>query len=276
MNRIEKKYKELGDKKALITYITAGDPSLEKTQELIYAMERGGADIIELGIPYSDPIADGPIIQAADQRALDNKTNLSKIFEVVKKARKKTEIPLAFLIYFNTILTQGIEKFIKKCEEIGVDGLIIPDLPLEERGEIIEFMKGSSIDLIPLVAPNSKERLKDIINNGGSGFVYCISSFGVTGVRDNFDVDLKKFLEEVRTVTDLPLAVGFGISNREHVENIHRIADGAIVGSAIVKLVYETNGDIEIIEKKVRELKGCSNEKNRYKQRLKKINKKSV
>jgi tryptophan synthase alpha chain len=256
MNRIEKKYKELGDKKALITYITAGDPSLEKTEELIYAMEKGGADIIELGIPYSDPIADGPVIQAADQRALDNGTNLFKIFEVVKNARKKTDVPLVFLIYFNTILTQGIEKFMKKCEETGVDGLIIPDLPLEERGEVIKFIKGSKLDLIPLVAPNSKERLKDIINCGGGGFVYCISSFGVTGVRNNFGVDLKSFLEEVRTVTTLPLAVGFGISNREHVKDIHKIADGAIVGSAIVKLVHETSGETKIIENKVRELKG--------------------
>jgi len=256
MSRIEKKFKELGDKKALISYITAGDPSLDQTEQLIYAMERGGSDIIELGVPYSDPIADGPVIQEAGKRALDNGTTLFKIFEVVKKTREKTEIPLVFLIYFNTILSQGIEKFIKKCLDTGVDGLIIPDLPLEERDEIREIIEGSGVDLIPLVAPNSKERLGDIINNGGSGFVYCISSFGVTGVRDNFDVDLKSFLEEVKGVTRLPLAVGFGISKREHVEKIHNIADGAIVGSAIVKLVYETNGDIEIIEKKVRELKG--------------------
>lgn len=256
MNRIEKKFKELGDKKALITYITAGDPSLDKTEELIYAMERGGADIVELGVPYSDPIADGPVIQEAGKRAMENGADLSKIFEVVKNTRLKTEIPLVFLIYFNTILSQGVEKFVKKCEEVGIDGLIIPDLPLEEREEINEFIEKSCVDLIPLVAPNSKERLGDVINCGGSGFVYCISSFGVTGVRNNFDVDLKSFLEEVRKVTDLPLAVGFGISNREHVKKIHRIADGAIIGSAIVKSVYETNGEIEIIEKKIRELKG--------------------
>jgi len=257
MNRIEKKFKELGDKKALITYITAGDPDLGQTEQLIYAMERGGADIIELGIPYSDPIADGPVIQAAGKRALDNGTRLFKVFEVVKKTREKTEIPLVFLIYFNTILSQGIENFIKKCQEVGVDGLIIPDLPLEERGEIGGLLGESGVDLIPLVAPNSKDRLGDIINQGGSGFVYCISSFGVTGVRDNFDVDLKSFLEEVRAETDLPLAVGFGISSREHVEKIHKIADGAIVGSAIVKLIHETNGDPKVIERKVRELKGC-------------------
>jgi len=210
MNRIEKKFKELGDKKALITYITAGDPGLDQTEQLIYAMENGGADIIELGIPYSDPIADGPVIQAAGKRALDNGTRLFKVFEVVKNAREKTEIPLVFLIYFNTILSQEIEKFIKKCEEAGVDGLIIPDLPLEEREEVRGLMGVSGVDLIPLVAPNSKKRLGNIINQGGGGFVYCISSFGVTGVRDNFDVDLKGFLEEVRAETDLPLAVGFG------------------------------------------------------------------
>lgn len=257
MNRIEKKFKELGEKKALITYITAGDPALDQTEELIYAMERGGADIIELGIPYSDPIADGPVIQAAGKRALDNGTRISKVFDIVKKTREKTEIPLVFLIYFNTILSQGIEKFIKKCQETGVDGLIIPDLPLEERDEIRELMEGRGVDLIPLVAPNSRDRLGDIINQGGSGFVYCISSFGVTGVRDNFDVDLKSFLEEVRAETDLPLAVGFGISTREHVEKIHGIADGAIVGSAIVKLAHETNSDPKVIEGKVRELKSC-------------------
>lgn len=256
MNRIEKKFKELGESKALITYITAGDPGLDQTEQLIYAMERGGADIVELGIPYSDPIADGPVIQAAGKRALENGTRLFKVFEIVKNTRKKTEIPLVFLIYFNTILSHGIENFIKKCQEAGVDGLIIPDLPLEERDEIRKLIGGSGVDLIPLVAPNSKERLGEIINQGGSGFVYCISSFGVTGVRDNFDVDLKGFLKEVGEVTDLPLAVGFGISSREHVEKIHGIADGAIVGSAIVKLVHETNGDIEIIERKVRELKG--------------------
>ncbi|WP_028855529.1 tryptophan synthase subunit alpha [Psychrilyobacter atlanticus] len=261
MNRIEKKFKELGGNKALITYITAGDPGLDQTEELIYAMERGGADIVELGIPYSDPIADGPVIQAAGKRALENGTRLFKVLEVVKNVREKTEIPLVFLIYFNTILSHGIENFIKKCQEAGVDGLIIPDLPLEERGEIRELIEGSGVDLIPLVAPNSKERLGEIINQGGGGFVYCISSFGVTGVRESFDVDLKSFLEEVRIETDLPLAVGFGISSREHVEKIHRIADGAIVGSAIVKLAHETNGDSKVIEGKVRELKGARNDR---------------
>ncbi|UUV18661.1 tryptophan synthase subunit alpha [Fusobacteria bacterium ZRK30] len=261
MNRIEKKFKELGEKKALITYITAGDPALDKTEELIYAMERGGADIIELGIPYSDPIADGPVIQAAGKRALENGTRLFKVFDIVKNTRRKTEIPLVFLIYFNTILSHGIEKFIKKCQEAGVDGLIIPDLPLEEREEVRELMEVSGVDLIPLVAPNSRERLGDIINQGGSGFVYCISSFGVTGVRDKFDVDLKSFLEEVRTETNLPLAVGFGVSTREHVEKIHRIADGAIVGSAIVKLAHETNGDPKVIEGKVKELKGSGRDR---------------
>ena len=254
MNRITKKFKDLGDKKATITYITAGDPSLDKTEELIYAMERGGADVIELGIPYSDPIADGPTIQAADERALESGTTVEKIFEVVRKARKNTNIPIVFLVYFNSIYIKGTEYFIRKCEEVGVDGLIIPDLPLEEREEVSKYLDGTKVALIPLVAPNSENRLAKVVE-GGSGFVYCISSFGVTGVRDSFEVDLKSFLEDVRKITDLPLAIGFGISTRKDVKNIHKIADGAIIGSAIVKRVYETNGDVEKIENMVKELK---------------------
>ncbi|MCK5780353.1 MAG: tryptophan synthase subunit alpha [Psychrilyobacter sp.] len=255
MNRITKKFKELGETKALITYITAGDPSLEKTEELVYAMEKGGANIVELGIPYSDPIADGPVIQAADERSLENGTTIEKIFNTVEKIRENTEIPLVFLVYFNTIFKFGTEKFIKRCKSSGVDGLIIPDLPLEERNEISEFLVDDSVALIPLVAPNSKGRLGKIVE-GGDGFVYCISSFGVTGVRDSFDVDLKSFLSDVRKATNLPLAVGFGISNKEDVQDIHKVADGAIVGSAIVKLVHETNGNLKIIGEKVRELRG--------------------
>ena len=254
MNRITEKFNELGDEKALITYITAGDISLEKTENLVYAMEKGGADIVELGIPYSDPIADGPIIQAADERALLNGTTIKGVFGSVENIRKNTEIPLVFLIYFNTIFKYGVEKFVKKCKETGVDGLIIPDLPLEEREEIANFLLDDKLALIPLVAPNSKDRLK-FITKGGGGFVYCISSFGVTGVRESFDVDLKSFLEDVRAVTTLPLAVGFGISTPKDVKDVHEVANGAIVGSAIVKLVHESKGDIKVIEGKVRELK---------------------
>ena len=253
MSRIGKKFEKLGGKIAFIGYITAGDPSIEITKDLVLAMEKGGCDIVELGVPYSDPVADGPVIQAAAQRALDNGVTVEKIFEVVEDIRKESQIPLVFLVYYNTIYANGLEKFVNKCAETGVDGLIIPDLPLEEREEILPFMKVKEIDLIPLVAPNSGNRVEKIIENGG-GFVYCISSFGVTGTREEFDSSIGNYLEKVRKNSHLPLAVGFGISTREDVETFEKLADGVIVGSALVKVVEKTNGDSGELEKKVKEL----------------------
>jgi len=254
MSRIGKKFEELAGKTAFIGYITAGDPSIEKTKDLVLALEKGGCDIVELGIPYSDPVADGPVIQAAAQRALDNGTTIEKIFDVVKDIRKSSQIPLVFLVYYNSIYASGIEKFIKKCVEIGVDGLIIPDLPLEERDEILPFMN-KEIDLIPLVAPNSGDRVEKILENGG-GFVYCISSFGVTGTREEFDSSISEYLNEVKKVSELPLAIGFGISTRKDVEIFETLANGVIVGSALVKVVAETDGDAKALEDKVKELRG--------------------
>ena len=255
MSRIGKKFEKLGGKTAFIGYITAGDPSIETTKDLVLAMEKGGCDIVELGVPYSDPVADGPVIQAAAQRALDNGVTVEKIFEVVEDIRKESQIPLVFLVYYNTIYANGLEKFVNKCAETGVDGLIIPDLPLEEREEILPFMKTKEIDLIPLVAPNSGDRVEKIIENGG-GFVYCISSFGVTGTRTEFDNTIGAYLKEVKKVSELPLAIGFGISTREDVKTFETLANGVIVGSALVKVVAETNGDTKALENKVRELSG--------------------
>ena len=255
MSRIEKKFQELKGKSAFIGYITAGDPTIKKTKELVIAMEKGGCDIVELGIPYSDPVADGPVIQAAAQRALDNGTTVDKIFEEVEKIRKDSQIPLVFLVYYNTIYSRGVENFVKECSKNGVDGLIIPDLPVEEREEILPYIKKYNVDLIPLVAPNSEERIPKIIENGG-GFVYCISSFGVTGTREEFDSSIGNYLEKVRKSSHLPLAVGFGISTREDVETFEKLADGVIVGSALVKVVEKTNGDSVELEKKVKELCG--------------------
>lgn len=255
MSRIGKKFEELAGKTAFIGYITAGDPSIDKTKDLVLALEKGGCDIIELGIPYSDPVADGPVIQLAAQRALDNGATIDKIFDVVKDIRKVSQIPLVFLVYYNSIYAKGIETFVKKCVEIGVDGLIIPDLPLEERDEILPFIKGNDIDLIPLVAPNSGDRVEKILENGG-GFVYCISSFGVTGTREEFDDSIGEYLKEVKKVSELPLAIGFGISTRKDVEIFEKLANGVIVGSALVKIVSETGGDANALEEKVRELKG--------------------
>lgn len=255
MSRIEKRFQELKGKSAFIGYITAGDPTIEKTKELVIAMEKGGCDIVELGIPYSDPVADGPVIQAAAQRALDNGTTVDKIFEEVEKIREDSQIPLVFLVYYNTIYSIGVENFVKECSKNGVDGLIIPDLPVEEREEILPYIKKYNVDLIPLVAPNSEERIPKIIENGG-GFVYCISSFGVTGTREEFDSSIGNYLEKVRKSSHLPLAVGFGISTREDVETFEKLADGVIVGSALVKVVEKNNGDSVELEKKVKELCG--------------------
>ncbi|NMA87115.1 MAG: tryptophan synthase subunit alpha [Tissierellia bacterium] len=235
-SRITKKFEELKskNKRAFITYITAGDPSLDITYNLVLGMEGEGVDIVELGIPYADPLADGPVIQNASQRALKAGTNITKIFQLVKKLREKTEIPIVFLVYFNSIFKYGFKKFLDNCSNNGVDGLIIPDLPLEERRELQDMMKDYSIDLIPLVAPTSKERIEAIVESG-SGFVYCISSMGVTGTRDEMSIDINGFSNEVKKHTELPLALGFGISTPEMVKELSQSSDGLIVGSAIIK-----------------------------------------
>ncbi len=253
MNKIDIKFKELKGRSAHIGYITAGDPNLEKTEELVYSLEKNGCDIIELGIPYSDPVADGPVIQLASKRALDNGISIDRIFETVGKIRKKSQIPMVFLVYYNSIYVYGRKKFIEKCEEKGIDGLIIPDLPLEERGEINPYLYGKNLGLIPLVAPNSNTRIKDIVA-GGKGFVYCISSFGVTGMRDNFEVNIKAYLDRIRKETNLPLALGFGIGSSEDVSRFSKVANGVIVGSAIVNKVHESRGCGVEVGKFVREL----------------------
>ncbi len=247
-SRITKKFIELREKneKALITYVTSGDPDLDTTYNLVLEKERAGADIIELGIPYSDPLADGPVIQRASERALKSGTNIDSVFQLVKRIREKTEIPLVFLVYFNAVYRYGMERFLENCREYGVDGLIIPDLPMEERKEINELMKDYPIDLIPLVAPTSEDRIKEVVSEG-NGFVYCISSNGVTGTRSEFQVDLEEFMNKIKKYTTLPLAIGFGISDEETVRNLKGICDGVIVGSAIIKKIEEgiKEGNIE-------------------------------
>ncbi len=237
-SRISEKFNTLREKneKALITYITSGDPDLDTTLNLVLAMEKAGADIVELGIPYSDPLADGPVIQRAAQRALKAGTNIDSIFGMVSKIREKTELPLVFLLYFNTIHRYGIKRFLEKCQNSGVDGLIIPDLPLEERRELNEVMKDYPIDLITLVAPTSEDRIREIVLDA-EGFVYCISSKGVTGTRDRFEIDLSNFINKVKKYTTTPLAIGFGISNKEAIKNLKGLCDGLIVGSAIVEKI---------------------------------------
>ena len=240
MNRIDGKFKFLKEKneKAMIAFITAGDPNLDTTIDVVLAMEVAGADIIELGIPYSDPLADGVIIQQSSTRALNNGTKISKIMNTVKEIRKNTEVPLVYLVYYNSVFKYGIEKFIKECSDVGIDGIIIPDLPIEERKDIIEVADSYGVNLIPLVAPTSKKRIESIVNNG-KGFVYCVSTNGVTGVRKELGTNIEEYMEVVSQYTNLPKAIGFGISGPDMAKELKSYCDGVILGSAIVRLFGE-------------------------------------
>jgi tryptophan synthase alpha chain len=243
MNRIDLKFsllKETG-RKALITFITAGDPDLNTTVDLVLSMEEAGADIIELGIPYSDPLADGPVIQASSARALENGTKINKIMDTVKRIRQNSEIPLVYLVYYNSVFKYGIERFASECSQSGIDGLIIPDLPIEEREEILAVMDNYGICLIPLVAPTSKARIKKITQKG-RGFVYCISVNGVTGARQGIETNIDEYMKTIAQYTGLPKVLGFGISSAAMVKELKAYCEGVIIGSAIVKRIAEAEG----------------------------------
>lgn len=230
------------DGKAFIPFITCGDPSLEITEQLVLAMEEAGADLIELGIPFSDPTAEGPIIQAANIRALSGGVTTDKIFDMVKRLREKTNIPMVFMTYANVVFSYGSERFISKASELGMDGLIIPDLPYEEKEEFDPLCKQYGMDLISLIAPTSHERIS-MIARDASGFVYCVSSLGVTGIRSEITTDLGAMVDLVKQANDIPCAIGFGISTPEQAAKMANISDGAIVGSAIVKLCAQYGKD---------------------------------
>ena len=238
MSRIKNAFEN--NNKAFIAFLTAGDPTIEKTEEFIYKLIEGGADLIEIGIPFSDPIAEGPVIQSANIRSLSAGTRIKNVFELVEKVRKNTQIPLVFLTYMNTVFKYGTSKFFKKCSETGIDGIIIPDLPFEEKGEIKESANKYGVDIISLIAPTSESRIK-LIAEESEGFVYVVSSMGVTGMRSEIKTDLESITEAVRKYTDTPVAIGFGINSPEQAEKYSKIADGVIVGSAIVKII-EKNG----------------------------------
>lgn len=238
MSRIQNAFAE---GKAFIPFITAGDPSLAKTEEFILEMERAGADLVEIGIPFSDPIAEGVVIQEADIRSLAAGTTTDKVFDMVLDLRKKTEIPLVFMTYVNPVSHYGYEKFFSRCQEAGIDGIIIPDLPFEEKGELEDIAAAHGVDLISMIAPTSKQRIRDIAREA-KGFLYVVSSMGVTGTREEIRTDLGEILKEIRKVTDLPAAVGFGINTPEQAAEIAAVADGVIVGSAIVKLAARYGG----------------------------------
>lgn len=254
MNRIDRVF---ANGKAFIAFITAGDPNLSLTEKLIPAMAEAGADLIEIGIPFSDPVAEGLVIQEADMRALDGGTTTDKIFESVKQIRKETDVPLAFMTYINPIFAYGSERFMKNTAECGVDAIIIPDMPFEEKEELLPLCRKYNVRLISLIAPTSKERIRTIAAEA-EGFVYCVSSLGVTGVRKEITTNIGEMVSLVKEAKDIPCAIGFGISTPEQAREMSKEADGVIVGSAIVKLAaaYGENC-LEPICNYVREMKSA-------------------
>jgi tryptophan synthase alpha chain len=239
MSRISDAFK---NGKAFIPFITCGDPDLETTAKVVREMAKNGADIIELGIPFSDPTAEGPVIQEANNRALSGGITTDKIFEFVRKLRKDITLPLIFMTYVNVVFSYGTDKFIKNCAEIGIDGLILPDLPFEEKEEFEPICKQYNIDLIPLIAPTSKNRI-EMIAKKASGFVYTVSSLGVTGTRNEITSNINSMIQLVKQNTDLPCAIGFGISTPEQAAKMAAVSDGVIVGSAIIKIIASYGKD---------------------------------
>lgn len=251
-NRIAEAFNK---EKAFIPFITCGDPSLEVTEKLVYAMEEAGADLIELGIPFSDPTAEGPVIQAANVRALSGGVTTDKIFEMVKSIRKHTDIPLVFMTYANVVFSYGTERFVKKAADLGMDGLILPDVPFEEKEEFDPVCRQYGLDFISLIAPTSHERIR-MIAREAQGFLYCVSSLGVTGVRSSITTDIGGMVRLVKEEKDIPCAVGFGISTPQQAREMASCADGVIVGSAIVKLCGQYKEDcVSYVKKYVKSMK---------------------
>ena len=228
--------------KAFITFITCGDPDLETTEKIVRASVENGADLIELGIPFSDPTAEGPVIQGANIRALAGGVTTDKIFELVRKLRKDISTPMVFMTYANVVFSYDAEKFISTCKEIGIDGLILPDLPFEEKDEFLPICDKYDVDLISLIAPTSDKRI-GMISKEAKGFIYVVSSLGVTGTRSEITTDLDSLISVVRENTDVPCAIGFGISTPEQASKMASISDGAIVGSAIIKIIEKYGKD---------------------------------
>ena len=234
--------KAFAEGKAFIPFVTCGDPDLETTAKVVRAMAEAGADLIELGIPFSDPTAEGPVIQAANVRALASGTTTDKIFDMVRELRKDVTVPMVFMTSANVVFSYGSEKFISSCADIGIDGLILPDVPYEEKEEFDPICKRYGLDLISLVAPTSEDRIAKVAGEA-SGFVYVVSSLGVTGVRSEITTDIGAMVKLIRASTKLPCAVGFGISTPEQAKKMASLSDGAIVGSAIVKLIAQYGRD---------------------------------
>ena len=224
------------NKKAFIAFVTCGDPDLETTMAVVREAVANGASLIELGIPFSDPTAEGPVIQGANLRALTGGVTTDKIFDMVRSLRQDVKVPMVFMTYVNVVFSYGAERFLSTCKEIGMDGIILPDLPYEEKEEFLPLCHTYGVDLISLIAPTSENRIA-MIAKEAEGFLYIVSSLGVTGTRSEIKTDLKAIVDVVRQNTDIPCAIGFGISTPEQAQKMAAISDGAIVGSAIVKII---------------------------------------
>ena len=233
MSRIAKAF---ANGKVFIPFITCGDPDLETTKKAVLAMADNGADIVELGIPFSDPTAEGPVIQGANIRALSGGVTTDKVFDLVRELRRETDIALCFMTYANVVYSYGAEKFLTTCKEIGIDGLILPDLPYEEKEEFLPICRECGVDLISFVAPTSEDRIA-MIAREATGFIYVVSSLGVTGMRSEITTDLPAIVSLIRANTDTPCAIGFGISGPEQAAKMAAISDGAIIGSAIIRIL---------------------------------------
>lgn len=235
-------YKAFQNGKAFIPFITCGDPDLETTAAVVREAVKNGADLIELGIPFSDPTAEGPVIQGANIRALNSGVTTDKVFDLVKELRQDMSIPMVFMTYANVVFSYGSERFISKCREVQIDGLILPDLPFEEKDEFLPICRKYDVDLISLIAPTSKNRIA-MIAKEAEGFIYVVSSLGVTGTRSEIKTDIASIVKVIREYTDVPCAVGFGISTPQQAKKMSDASDGAIVGSAIIKLLEKYGKD---------------------------------
>ena len=251
-----KKIKEAFENgKAFIPFITCGDPNLDTTEEIIKAMAKAGADLIELGIPFSDPTAEGPVIQEANIRALSAGTTTDKIFDMVSKISGQVNVPLVFMTYANVVFSYGMERFMENASKAGICGLILPDVPYEEKKEFADVSRKYGIELVSLIAPTSHDRIS-MIAKEAEGFIYCVSSLGVTGVRSSITTDIGAMTKLVREATNVPCAIGFGISTPEQAKKMSMHADGVIVGSAIVKLIAKYGKEaVKPVEDYVRSMK---------------------
>lgn len=239
MNKISKAF---SNGKAFIGFVTAGDPDLETSEQIMLSMAKAGCDLIEIGIPFSDPIAEGPVIQEANLRSLKQGTTTDKVFELTKRVSSQIDTPLVYMTYLNVLFKYGYDEFLQKAKNAGISGVIIPDMPFEEKNELQSVAKKYDIEVVSLIAPTSEDRIK-MIAAQAEGFVYTVSSLGVTGTRSEIKTDLKSITDSIKEATDIPVAIGFGINTPEQAKKYAEIADGVIVGSAIVKIIQQYGKD---------------------------------